>query len=180
MLKGDKVILRPLKFADIEKISEWRNDLETIQLAQYPRFPKTIEMDKEWFDMLLADRSNKNIYFGIDEIESKMFIGISQLNNIDYVSGTAIWGLVIGSKEKRGMGLGIESLKLLIDYAFGVLNLRKLFGYPLEKNVSTMGLHKKLNVIKEEGRLKQHYYFDGEYHDVLILSLFKEDYLSDR
>ena len=176
MLEGKNIILRPLKIEDLQKTHEWRNNLELIKLTQGIRFPKTLEMDKDWFDNALNDKSNRNIYFGIDEIETGNFIGIIQLNNIDYVSGTAIWGFIIGDKKDQGKGYGIEAPRLMFNYAFNLLNLRKIFGYPIEFNTATMRMHEKIGRFKEEGRLKKHVFFDGKYYDVLILSLFKKEF----
>jgi len=68
MLIGKNIILRPLKMEDLPKTNEWRNDIELIKLNQGIRFPKTLEMDKDWFNHVLRDTSNRNIYFGTDEI----------------------------------------------------------------------------------------------------------------
>lgn len=177
MLIGDKIILRPLKMEDLEKTHKWRNNIELIKLTQGIRFPKTAEMDKEWFDNALHDKSNRNIYFGIDEIETGEFVGIIQLNNIDYISGTAIWGFIIGEKNMQGKGYSVEAPNLLFRYAFNVLNLRKIFSYAIACNNATLRMHQKIGNFITEGTLKKHVYFDGEYHDVFILSLFREDFL---
>lgn len=179
MLIGKNIVLRPLKMDDLQKTFEWRNNLELIKLTQGIRFPKTIEMEKDWFNQILNDKSNKNIYFGIDEIKTGEFIGIIQLNNIDYISGTAIWGFIIGDSKNQGKGYSIEAPRLLFNYAFKVLNLRKIFGYPIEFNEATFKMHQKLGKFIEEGRLKKHVYFDGKYHDVIILSLFREDFYNE-
>lgn len=180
MLKGKNVILRPLKIEDLEKTHQWRNDLELIKLTQGIRFPKTLEMDKEWFDSALNDKSNRNIYFGIDEIKTNEFIGIIQLNNIDYISGTAAWGFIIGDINNRGKGYSIEAPKLLFDYAFNVLNLRKITGYRIAFNKAAYFMHQFIGGFVEEGRLKKHVYFDGVYHNVVVLSLFKEDFQNNK
>lgn len=177
MLVGKNIILRPLKIEDLKKTHQWRNNLELIKLTQGIRFPKTLEMDSDWFNQALNDKSNRNVYFGIDEIDTGDFIGIIQLNNIDYISGTAIWGFIIGDKTKQGKGYSKEAPDLLFNYAFQVLNLRKVFGYPIAFNNATLKMHQKIGGFVQEGKLKNHVYFDGEYHDVLILSLFKDDYL---
>jgi RimJ/RimL family protein N-acetyltransferase len=176
MLVGKNIILRPLKIEDLEKTHQWRNNLELIKLTQGIRYPKTLEMDRDWFQNALNDKSNRNIYFGIDEIESNEFVGIIQLNNIDYVSGTAIWGFIIGDKDKQGKGYSVEAPNLLFNYAFNVLNLRKITGYPIEFNKATFRMHQKIGHFMQEGTLKKHVFFDGEYYDVIIMSLFKEDY----
>lgn len=176
MLKGTKIILRPLKIEDLEKTHEWRNDIELIKLTQGIRFPKTLEMDKEWFEHALNDKSNRNIYFGIDEIETKEFVGIIQLNNIDYISGTASWGFIIGDKNKQAKGYSVEAPILLFSYAFNILNLRKIIGYPIAFNRASIRMHEKIGNFIEEGRLTKHVYFDNEYHDVLIMTLFRENF----
>lgn len=177
MLIGEQIVLRPLKIEDLDKTHEWRNNLELIKLTQGIRFPKSLEMDREWFENALNDKSNRNIYFGIDEIETGEFVGIIQLNSIDYISGTAIWGFIIGDKINQGRGFSVEAPTLLFDYAFNILNLRKIFGYPISFNNATLHMHKKIGNFVEEGRLKSHVFFDGRFHDVLILSLFRKDYL---
>jgi len=176
MLKGENIVLRPLKIEDLEKVNRWRNNIELIKLTQGIRFPKSREMDEEWFNNVLRDKSNRNIYFGVQETETDELVGLIQLNDIDYISGTARWGFVIGEKESQGKGYSTEAPELLFNYAFNVLNLRKIYGYPISYNIATMKMHDKIGGFKEEGILKQHVYFDGKYHDVLILSLFREDF----
>ena len=98
-----------------------------------------------------------------------------QLSNIDYISGTAILGIVFGDKEKRGKGYGLEATQLLFKYAFDMLNLRKILSYAISCNKATLRMHEKIGFI-EEGRLKKHIFFSNEYFDVIILSLFKENF----
>lgn len=178
MLIGKNIVLRSLKIEDIEKATLWRNDLELIKLTQGIRFPKTIEMEKAWFDKILNDISNKNIYFGIDEIVSNEFIGIIQLNNIDYISGTAIWGFILGERTKQRTGYGIEAQKLLFNYAFNILNIRKIYSYTIAFNKTTLSWLDKIGGFKEEGRLNKQVYFDGDYHDVVIMAFYKEDFIN--
>ena len=147
-------------------------------MSQGVRFPKTMEMDTEWFHDTLNDKSNRNIYFGIDEIETGEFIGIIHMNNIDYISGTAYWGFIIGDISKQGKGYSNEAPKLLFDYAFNILNLRKLFGHVMAYNKPSVFMHRILGGFEVEGRLKNHVFFDGAYHDIIIYSLFREKFIN--
>jgi len=176
MLSGDKVLLRPLRMSDIEKVNLWRNDLDITRLTMGIRFPKTIEMDEEWFNHVLRDKSNKNVYWAIDIQETEECIGIVSLTNIDYVSGTCFFGRVIGEQENRGKGFGREVSRIVYDYAFNCLNIRKIIRYIVEYNHISLGILKNRAYEKEEGRLRKHFYFDGQYHDVIIMALFREDY----
>jgi RimJ/RimL family protein N-acetyltransferase len=179
MIQGEIAVLRALKMEDMEKTLEWRNDLDLIKSTQGIRFPKTLALEKSWFERTLSDTSNKNVYFAIEDKESKNFIGIIQLNNIDFISGTANWGFIIGERNKQSKGFGVEAPQLLMKYAFDVLNLRKMVCYVLDDNIACLKMLDKIGYVKDEGLLKRHYYFDNEYHDTRILSIFKEDYLKD-
>lgn len=176
MLNGEKVILRPLRMEDLPKINTWRNDLDLIRLTQGIRFPKTVEMDAEWLDQVLHDKSNRSIFWGIDVRETGEFIGMVSLSNIGYISGTCEFGWMIGNIKHRGLGYGSEAEKLVNDYAFFVLNLRKITRRILTNNTVSVHILSSRGCAVEEGCLKRHVYFDGQYHDVVILSLFREDY----
>ncbi len=175
MLIGEKIVLRPLHINDLPRVNSWRNDVELTALTMGIRFPKTLEMDEEWFNQVLRDKSNRNIYWAIDIKDTSEFIGLVSLTNIDFVSGTCARGMMIGDNKHRGKGFGLEIAKLVEEYAFSVLNLRKIVRYVLASNRHLRTL-KNSKLTKEEGRMKEQYYMNGEYCDVVILSLFREDY----
>jgi RimJ/RimL family protein N-acetyltransferase len=171
MLKGDKIILRPLKITDLDKTIQWRNDIELLKLTQGIRFPKTHEMEKAWFDNVLNDTSNKNIYFGIDEISTNNFIGIIQLNNIDYISRNCEFGIVIPDSKNQGKGYAKNAMQLLFDYATNVLNLKKIYLKVIDINEKAKKLYINFG-FKDEGLLKEHVYYDKRFYDLYIMSLF--------
>jgi len=180
MLEGKKIRLRPLKIQDLEKTKIWRNNIELIINTQGIRFPKTVEIETIWFEHVLHDTSNKNIYFGIEEMESNELIGLIQINNIDYISRIANWGLILGDHKKRKSNASFEAAKLLFNYAFNILNLNKLTGYVVAFNKPAIIFNQLVGEYKLEGTLKNHNYYNNEYHDVLIFSFFKEDYIKDQ
>ena len=171
MLKGNKIMLRPLKITDLEKTIQWRNDIELLKLTQGIRFPKTYEIEKAWFDNVLNDTSNKNIYFGIDEISTNNFIGIIQLNNIDYISRNSEFGIVIPELTNQGKGYAKDAMQLLFGYSANVLNLKKIYLKVIDINENARKLYINFG-FKEEGLLKEHVYYDKKFHDIYIMSLF--------
>ena len=54
-------------------------------------------------------------------------VGFVYLNNIDWFSRNAEFGILIGERSKHGKGLAREALSLLVGYAFESLNLHKLY-----------------------------------------------------
>lgn len=175
MLKGEKVILRPLRMDDLFKLNAWRNDLDLTRLTMGVRYPITLTMDEEWLNSVLRDKSNRNLFWAICVDSENEMIGVASLTNIDYVSGVCTFGWMIGDSEHRGKGYGSETERLIREYAFYVLNLRKITRYVLSHNEKSLSILKNNGTAKEEGVLKKHFFMDGKYHDVVILSFFKEN-----
>lgn len=174
MLKGKDLNLRELRISDLERINEWRNNLYNKIMTQSYRLPVTYMQDEEWLKRKVLSTTNAEVFFIIEE--NNIPIGMVQLTNIDYTSGTAIWGIIIGEIDNRGKGYGAEAELLLFNYAFNVLNLRKLICYIVSLNNESLKMHKKLKFLREEGCLKKHYYFNNCYWDVYIFAYYREDF----
>ncbi len=174
MIEGENVTLRALRPDDVDVLNQWRNCLSNKIMTQGFRFPTSQAKDNEWVNLKMLTPNNNEVYF-IVEVEQSA-IGLIQLSNIDYISGTATWGFIIGNKNHRGKGYSVEAALLLLNYSFNVLNLRKIISYNLVFNIATLKMHKKIGAVKEEGCLKEHYYFNNKYWDVIILAFYKNDF----
>lgn len=178
MLLGNNIRLRPLQNGDETLFFRWRNDLEYIGLTRSFRLPKHQSVEQEWLESVMNDKSNKNIYFIIETIADSNAVGFVQLSTIDWISRNCMFGIAIPEKNFRGKGFGKEVMKLLFDYVFNFLNLKKIALEVISFNANSIHLYEKLG-FKKEGELKQHYFWNGSYHDVLIYGLFKENFVKD-
>jgi RimJ/RimL family protein N-acetyltransferase len=176
MLYSKNLKLRAIQIEDLKYLNEWHNDLDNKIMSQGYRLPVTLEQDEEWLKQKMGNTHGKELFLIVEERDNNIPIGRIQLTNIDYISGTAEWGFLIGDKTKRGKGYSVEAPHLLFGYAFNVLNIRKIYGYPIVFNKMTLRMHQKIGIVHEEGILKKQYYLNGEYHDVLILAIYREDY----
>lgn len=114
-----------------------------------------------------------NIALGIynaDELK-----GIFRLMNIDWIARVAELGIYIGDSKDRHKGYGRDGINLGLQYGFGKLNLAKIWLRVLSTNTTAQNLYESLG-FEKEGVLKQHYYADGEHHDVTLFSLFARNY----
>ena len=73
------------------------------------------------------------------------------------------------------MGYGSEAIKLLLEFAFNQLNLNRIEIRVFSFNEQGIRCYKKCGFI-EEGCLRQAVYIDGEYHDIIILSVLREEF----
>lgn len=176
MLLGKDIKLRPLQFGDESFFFKWRNDLEYIGLTKSIRLPKHQANEKEWLESVMKDKSNKSVVFIIETISDSVSVGFVQLNQIDWISRNCTFGIAIPEKDFQGRGFGKDVMRLIFDYAFNFLNLKKVLLEVTSFNANSIHLYEKMG-FEKEGVLKQHYFWNGNYHDVLIYGLFKENFV---
>ena len=87
-------------------------------------------------------------------------------------------GIMLGDISTRGRGYAAEMTKLTVDYAFEVLNINKLTATAHSTNLPSLKCFKRLG-FKEEGVLKEQFYLDGKYYDIINLGLLKHEYLQN-
>lgn len=170
-LEGKKVILRPLdKEKDLEKCLRWINDPEVRQFIS-AFLPRNKKQEEEWFD-----RDDKDGVRLAIETKKGGFIGTISIGGIDYRHGIGEVGIIIGEKDYWNRSYGTNAAMILINYAFNVLNLRKVKWRALEFNKRSINCAKKCGH-KLEGVLKKEIFANGKYVDMVCLAVFKEDFL---
>lgn len=119
ILTGFGFELRPLTLELAEQLRIWRNQSENLQWMDFQQQINQ-EEQRNWF---LHLDWKKNQYFGIFE---QQLIGFIHLKNIDEVNREAEAGILIGNSEAIGTGIALKASVLLLDYAFEVLQLKKV------------------------------------------------------
>ena len=110
--------------------------------------------------------------FIVIDVASRDALGLVVLHNIDSRNGNAHISILSTQLGDAGPGV-IEGLALLIDYAFRLWPLRKLYAEVAEPNLHNF--RSAIDVVfKVEGHLEGHYFFDGEHWDQFILALTRE------
>lgn len=169
--KSTRVTLCPLSAEHLSCTHRWINDPEVHQfLNSY--LPMMEEDQKEWLEKVHKQKQN-NIVFMI--VADGKPIGSMGIHNIDHRQGTATTGALIGEKEYWGRGYGSEAKMLLLEYAFNVLNLRKIYSNVISFNDRSYRYSLKCGY-QEEARLKDHMYVRGEYWDFIWLSVYRKDW----
>ncbi len=171
-LKGTRTILRPPEEKDLPFFTRWMNDQEVTRFLK-TRLPVTLAGERKWLEGL-SDRKN-DVVLAITTLAGKP-LGVMGIHRIDWVNGTATTGAFIGEKTYWGKGYGTDAKMVLLDYAFNTLNLRKISSKVYAFNARSLAYSKHCGY-KQEGVLKKHVFREGEYHDVVELAIFKEDFV---
>jgi RimJ/RimL family protein N-acetyltransferase len=175
--KGKIAVLRPLSLEDAPLLAQWMNDEETTRWL-LRQMPLSVEAEEVWLKETVCTAIASNatdITLGIASHDGQL-LGVTGLHSISWIHGTATTGTVIGRKADRGQGYATDAKMLLLGFAFLRLNLRKICSTVIAPNGASLRYAQKCGY-KEEGRQVKQIYVDGEYHDLVHLGVFKEDWL---
>jgi len=173
MLTGKNVTLRPIQLEDAPGTLKLRYDMEANKAMMGYPFPVNIENEKNWINNLYPQGERKTIFLAIEENKTKKFVGYLSVKNINYINAAADFGIIL-AKESRGKGYAKEAMRLFFNYLYQEIHLRKLTLYVLEENTPAINIYKKVGFIRE-GLLKDHVWQDGQYKNLMVMSLFLKD-----
>jgi len=168
-LSGKKTFLSAASKKNIPFIESLINS-EEIRKNLAERFPRNSEAIADTIDSM---NKKKEIFLIINDKKSGKQAGAILLHDFSWHNRRAMLTISI-SPEYQGKGLGFESSKLLIDYAFKNLQVHKVCLEVYAFNKKAVNMYKKLG-FKLEGRFKKHSFKDGKYVDLLFMSLIKDD-----
>lgn len=175
ILKGEKVVLRPLSLADAPRFCKWLKDREvTKYLSIYDQAPPSLKEERDW--IAGTNRNKRNLVLAIDTIEG-VHVGVVSLRMSPNLKDVAEYGISIGDKKYWGQGYGTEAGQLIIDYGFKKMKLHRIHLNFIAYNFRGAKSYQKLG-FKNEGIFREHIYRDGYWHDQVHMGLLKKDYLS--
>lgn len=174
-IRGEKVNLVCMTEDMIENTNwyRWFNDEESTKFMQKHYFPNTKCQQINYFKKDIVGNNHK-LQLGIVYKDNNKLIGTISLNDIDYINGKCELSGIIGEKEYRNMTYLIEACSLIIRHAFEQLNMRRIYGGTIIKELSLL-LCRSLK-FTEEGVRRKDVYKNGEYNDVFLVGLLKEDF----
>lgn len=171
-LSDQQVGLNKLTVEDMNRnYFNWLNDPDVINGISAGVFPSTQE-DVENY-VRSANSGNDSVLFGIFSRDNDLHVGNIRVSFINYVNRTCMMGIMIGEKSGRGKGYGTKACSLVIDYVFSTLNLNKIWLYVLDDNEAAKKMYHNLGFVVE-GKLVQHFFKNGRYQDLLIMSIFRK------
>lgn len=165
------VTLRPVLKSDVPFALSCMND-PTVRTFVSSFLPLMEEDEEKWIKRLHEKRET-DITFAI-EVEGKI-IGFMGVHNIRWKDRVASTGAVIKDTGNRGKGYGTRAKMLVLNYAFNECNLRKICSGAIAFNLASIRFNAKCGY-KIEGVLKDQYWINGNYHDLVMSAVFREDF----
>jgi len=173
-LETERLLLRTLTSDDSDRIEELAGDYDVAKSTLNIPHPYPKGSAVQFIDnILISEKNNKIAMFAITLKESRLLIGLANLNlAASHKRGElAYW---VG-KQYWGKGYGTEAVEALLEYGFNQLNLNRIFAASFTSNPGSWRVMEKIG-LKYEGTLKQHVARFGNYYDLAYYGLLKDEY----
>jgi RimJ/RimL family protein N-acetyltransferase len=167
-IDGEFINIRRLSLADAEISLSWRT-------ADRARLLNTGAANTEQQRAWIRDRPASEHNY-IIETKGNRPIGMISLLHVNQINQNAETGrFLIGDEASaRGLPAAVEAMKLLYEFAFDTLSLKRIYGSVAAENTLVIKWQKYLGM-KEEGRMRSHYFIDGKWQDAIILGLLADE-----
>lgn len=173
-IRGEQVYLRPAERADIDLFVRWFSDAETTRYLAV-RAPFSKAMEEKWFDATVEQQGKGSYHFVICLLADDRPIGTAGFQHVNHEDGHASFGISIGEKGEWSKGYGTDALRAICDFGFGQLRLERIELDVYEPNKRAQRSYEKAGFVTE-GTLRHAHFSDGEFHDVLRMSLLRGEW----
>ena len=176
MIEGKKVVLRPVEEEDLGFCQQLYNDPDLRMFVVGWDFPVSLQNQRRWLESVGQDKNNVRL---IVQTKDKRPIGLTGLWDIDWHNRHALTAIkLLISDDIRGKAYGRDAIMTMNAYAFYDVGLHRLWGAILDFNVPSFKSYVERSGWKVEGRLRQHIFRNGAFHDLYYVACLREDFLA--
>ena len=166
---GEFVNLRPLQVADAALTHLWRG---SARAANLNRGAQTVEEQAQWISARPASEHNFII-----TLKNGQPVGMVSLIGVDreHLHAETARFLIGEEDAVRGIPVAVEAMKMIYEIVFDELQLKRAYGTIASSNVLMMKWQRFLGM-KEEGRMRSHYFINGHFQDAVWFGILEEEY----
>ena len=178
LLTGTLVRLAAYDPEEVGKaFSSWSRDSEYWRLMDMGavRLHSSKEATR-FFTEEIEELSSAIYFFGVRTLANDKLIGEMVLDVVNWSGRDAFVGLSIGERENWGKGYGTEMMKLLLQFAFMEVNLRRVTLAVFEYNPRAIRTYEKVG-FRHEGGMRKTLNREGQRWDMLFMGVLREEWL---
>lgn len=171
-LEGERVYLRPIGQEDAEDYFQKVFNPELRRLTGTQQ-PFTLEGTRRYIESLSDDHSTILLLIALSDCDE--VIGDIALQDIDRTNRSASIRIAIDTQKHMGKGYGPESIRLLMEYGFGILNLHRIELQVFAYNERAIKAYEKSG-FSREGIQRDALFYNHQYHDSILMSILEDEY----
>lgn len=171
MLKGNLILLRAIEESDLETIQAWNFDEDTTRFFS-PRLPNNMLEQRKWFESQINRADKKKLM--IVDASTETPIGLLGLMNIDHVNKNCEIGITIDNNY-RGKPHSLDAMQTALHFLFYEFSMQLVYLTVFAENKRAISFFEKLG-FSNSGTLRQMVYKAGKYHDILWMSVTREEF----
>lgn len=173
-LEGRRIYLRGFEKKDLSgRFFQWANDKEVTRFLFMGAFPNMLENLEEWYEE--TRKSCKDVVFMILDKKTNREIGFCGFHEMRPIHRSAEYRIFIGEKNYWDKSIGQEASRLMLRYGFELLNFNRIWLGVNDSHERAVTSYLKSGFVKE-GVLRQETYRNSKYHDVVRMSVLRQEY----
>lgn len=176
-LKTHRLYLSPMHSSDIPDIQRAASDREIADTMISLPHPYPDGEAERYFQRLQAEMQADRAYvYSIREMEEGNFCGLIELRAIEREHSQAELSFWL-ARESWGQGYMSEAVQATVQFGFEVLGLNRLYAYHMLRNPAAGNILEKCG-FTQEGMLRQRVIKWGNFEDVALCAILKQDWES--
>ncbi len=136
----------------------------------------SVKKYKEWMEKGLEREGSNEMMLAIRRLDDEALIGFIGLFNLFQQHGDTLVAIAIGERKYWSKGYGTDAMRVMLQYAFDELNLRRVGLIVFEYNPRAIRSYEKAG-FKPEGRVRGAMLRDGQHWDFLYMGILREEWL---
>jgi RimJ/RimL family protein N-acetyltransferase len=166
---GRRVFLRPVLADDFFFMNQVATHPQTGAMWRWRGAPRNADPSQAMWSNALAS-------FVVTSRKTGEPVALVSAVNADQLSRTCTVNYAV-RPELKSAGWHLEGTVLFMNYLFRVWEMRKVYGEFLGQSIGVWQWGINRGIVKEEGRLREHVLLDGVFHDLVLVALYRQDWL---
>lgn len=173
-LRSDRLRLREVRDDDAPALFAIHSNPQVMRYWSYPAWTELAQAEQKVADIQRQRRELDILVWAIADAASDQLIGTSAMFALDLAQGRAEIGYSLHAEWQR-RGLAAEALRLILQYAFEELQLRRVEADADPRNEASWRLLEKLGFVRE-GLLRERWNVNDEICDTAFYGLLRRDF----
>lgn len=177
--QSNNTLMRPFERKDLsETYRNWFHDSSVCKWNSHSLFPYTKKQMERFIENIEGDGPDIIwAIFTIDKYKNEQkHIGNCSLQSINWINRSAEIAFVMGDVAEWGKGHATEAGTFMLHHAFERLNLHRVWTGTVDDNQGMRRVAEKIGM-QQEGIFREGVYVQGAFHNVIMYSILKGEYM---